>query len=112
MIDWYVIEYLYPESFKKFIDTMYPNVGVISLSTLQHFDIKNLYYFFDKQGIYLTIETQGTHFFMYNISTDSGITFGNGFSCIFTREEIEINGFTECFKMLDKKLRYQNQKYL
>ena len=50
MIDWYSIEYLYPSSFKKFTNIMFPNVGVLSLSTLEFYDTKKLYYFFDKEG--------------------------------------------------------------
>ena len=40
MIDWYSIEYLYPSSFKKFTNIMFPNVGVLSLSTLEFYDTK------------------------------------------------------------------------
>ena len=49
-MDWYSIEYLYPSSFKKFTNVMFPNVGVLSLSTLEFYDTKKLYYFFDKEG--------------------------------------------------------------
>ena len=52
MIDWYTIEYLYPESFKRFTNTMFPNMGVLSISSLEGYDIKKLYHFFDKEGIY------------------------------------------------------------
>ena len=50
-MDWYVIEYLYPISFQRFKDTMFPNVGIISLSTLGLYDTKKLYQFFDKEGV-------------------------------------------------------------
>lgn len=112
MIDWYVIEYLYPESFKRFTNTMFPNVGVISLSTLNNYDIKKLYLFFDKEGFYLNIERCCPHQWVYHISLDNGVVFGNGKSTCYTREDIEVDGFTECFKLLDKKLRTQNEKYL
>lgn len=109
-MDWYVIEYLYPESFKKFIDTMFPNVGLVSITLLQHFEIKNLYYFFEKQGVYLTIEKCTPYFWVYNISTENGLAFGNTFSCNFTRDNIEIEAFTDCFRFLDNKLRNKNEK--
>ena len=51
MIDWYSVEYLYPSSFKEFTNVMFPNVGVLSLSTLEFYDVKKLYYFFDKEGV-------------------------------------------------------------
>lgn len=105
MIDWYVIEYLYPESFKRFINTMFPNVGVISISTLNHYDIKKLYQFFDKEGVYLNVERCCPYQWIFHISLDNGAVFGNGNR--HSREEIEIDGFTECFKLLDKKLRCQ-----
>ena len=105
MIDWYVIEYLFPESFKRFSNIMFPNVGVISVSTLYHYDIKKLYYFFDKEGIYLNIERCYSYQWVYHISFDNGAVFSNGNETRNSRDEIEIDGFTECFKLLDKKLR-------
>lgn len=112
MIDWYDIEYLYPESFNRFIGIMFPNVGVVSTSILKHFDVKKLYYFFDKEGVYLTVEKCCPHIWVYGISTDKGTAFGNGSSNGSTREEIEMDGFIECFRVLEKKLKHENEKYL
>ena len=42
-MDWYIVQYLYPKAFKRFTDVMFPNVGVISLSTLEFYDVKKLY---------------------------------------------------------------------
>ena len=52
-MDWYTVEYLYPDGFKKFTEKMFPYVGVVSLTTLESYDIKKLYNFFDKEGITL-----------------------------------------------------------
>jgi hypothetical protein len=104
-MDWYVIEYLYSESFKKFIKTMFPNVGIVSLTTLELYDIKKLYKFFDKEGIYLNVEICYPNQWLYNISLKNGTIFSPLSFSKKTREEIEIEGFTECFKILDKKIR-------
>ena len=56
MLDWYFIESLFPKSLNLFSKTMFPNVGLPSLSVIQYYDIKKLYNFFDKNGIYLTVE--------------------------------------------------------
>ena len=48
MMDWYVIEYLYPNALKEFSKTMFPNVGLPCLSILGYYDVKKLYKFFDK----------------------------------------------------------------
>ena len=53
MLDWYTINYLYPKSFERFSNVMFPNVGVVSLWTLEFYDTKKLYQFFDKEGVYL-----------------------------------------------------------
>lgn len=104
-MDWYTIEYLYPESFKKFTETMFPNVGVISLSTLQFYDIKKLYSFFDREGVYLIVEKYGKNSWSYTISIQNGFSFAPTQINRHSREEIEIDGFIECFKTLDKKIR-------
>ena len=67
-MDWYVIEYLFPSAFKKFKETMFPNVGVLSLVTLELYDNKKLYQFFDKQGIYLNIEMLNLYQWVFSIS--------------------------------------------
>ncbi len=104
-MDWYTIEYLYPNSFGKFIKTMFPNVGVLSLSTLECYDTKKLYRFFDKEGVYLTIEMYNPHQWVFTISLQNGIVFGPTQESKLTREDIECDGFNECFKILDKILR-------
>ena len=102
MIDWYSVEYLYPSSFKKFTNVMFPNVGVLSLSTLEFYDTKKLYYFFDKEGVYLTIEMYNPHQWVFSISLHNGIVFGPTQDSKKTREEAEEDGFFECFRVLDK----------
>jgi hypothetical protein len=103
-MDWYTIEYLYPESFKKFTEVMFPNVGMVSLSILSHYDIKKLYGFFDNEGVYLIIEKYTNNNWSYSISTHNGFTFVPSQINRETRDEIEIDGFIECFKTLDKKI--------
>jgi len=105
MIDWYSIEYLYPSSFKKFTSTMFPNVGVLSLSTLEFYDTKKLYYFFDKEGVYLTIEMYNPHQWVFSISLSNGVVFGPTQDSKTTRSEVEYDGFNECFRILDKLIR-------
>lgn len=104
-MDWYSIRYLYPESFERFSTSMFPNTGIVSLSTLSFYDNKKLYYFFDKEGIFLMVERFNTHLWNYTISLHNGICFGPGNFSKKTREETEDEGFIECFKILDKYLR-------
>ena len=66
-MDWYTVEYLYPNGFKKFTEKMFPYVGVVSLTTLEFYDIKKLYHFFDKEGIYLAIEMYKKNQWVFNI---------------------------------------------
>ncbi len=103
-MDWYIVQYLYPKAFKRFTDIMFPNVGVISLSTLEFYDVKKLYQFFDKEGVYLNVEMYNPHQWVCSISLHNGIVFGPSQSSKTTRNEIEIDGFLECFKVLDKKI--------
>ena len=42
---------------------------------------------------------------VFSISLQSGIVFGPTQESKFTREETETEGFTECFRILDKKLK-------
>ena len=51
-MDWYTVEYLYPDGFKKFTEKMFPYVGVVSLTTLESYDIKKLYNSKWKLGCY------------------------------------------------------------
>ena len=101
-MDWYVIEYLYPNAFKRFTGTMFPNVGVVSLSTLGLYDPKKLYQFFDKEGVYLTIEMYNPHQWVFTISVNNGIVFCPSQDSRTNREETETDGFLECFKILNK----------
>jgi hypothetical protein len=103
-MDWYTIEYLYPKGFKKFAEIMFPNVGVLSLNTLEYYDIKKLYQFFDKEGIYLTVEMLKQKRWVYDISLHNGIVLGPSQETVSTREDAELNGFLECFKLLNKSL--------
>lgn len=102
MVDWYVIEYLYPNALQRFICTMFPNTGVISMSTLMMYDIKKLYYFFDKNGIYLSVEPYNPNQWVFSISLHNGIVFGPTQNSKKTREDAECDGFIECFKVLEK----------
>lgn len=103
MFDWYMIEYLYPKAFKKFIKVMFPNVGVICTSLLKFYDIKKLYRFFDNQGIFLNIEMYNPNQWGYSISLHNGSVICPTQQSKPTREDIECEGFFECFKFLEKK---------
>lgn len=103
-MDWYIIEYLYPRAFKKFTEIMFPNLGVISVSSLDLFDVKKLYNFFDKQGIYLTVELYRPHQWCFTISLQNGMVLSPSSGFKTTRTDSEYEGFIECFKFLDKKL--------
>ena len=105
MIDWYVIEFLYPVAFKHFVDKMFPNVGLVSVSTLSLYDIKKLYCFFDKDGIFLTTEMFHLNYWVYSVSLSNGIVFGYSGDSKENRYDIECEGFTECFKLMDNILR-------
>lgn len=86
---------------------MFPNVGLLSISTLEYFDMKKLYKFFDKEGIFLTVEMYNPQQWAFNISLDNGIVFGSVNESKSNREETECEGFHECFKLLDKKIRHK-----
>ena len=107
-MDWYTVEYLYSKSFKRFAEIMFPNVGVLSLNTLEYYDVKKLYQFFDKEGIYLTVEMYKKDLWGYNISLHNGVVLCPNQESQPTREDSEINGFLECFKILDKNIRENN----
>ena len=76
-MDWYVIEYLYPKAFKKFTDTMFPNVGILSLSTLMLYDVKKLYQFFDKQGVYLNVEFLLPNQWLFSVSLKKNLKYSS-----------------------------------
>jgi hypothetical protein len=84
---------------------MFPNLGVPCISVLEFYDIKKLYHFFDKQGIYLTVEMYTKNMWVYTISLDDGRVIVPTQSSKERREEIENDGFEECFRILENKLR-------
>lgn len=103
-MDWQHIKENYPKSFEKFISNMFPNLGVPCVMSLNFFDIKKLYKFFDDNGVYLNIEMYNKNLWFFTISLKNGYVIGNGKTSRQTRDEIEIDGFMGCFKMLEKKL--------
>lgn len=109
MLDWYTINYLYPKSFERFSNVMFPNVGVVSLSTLEFYDTKKLYQFFDKEGVYLNVEMYNPYQWVFTISLSNGIVFGPTQESKKSREDVEYAGFVECFKIMDKILREKPQ---
>lgn len=104
MIDWYLIEYLYPESFKRFIDVTFPNIGIVSINSLSFYKTKNLYSFFEKEGLFLNVEQCCPKRWLYTISIKNMIILGPINLRENNKEEIESEGFVECFKILDKMM--------
>lgn len=111
MFNWKKIKEEYPRSYRKFVDTMFPYVGVIGVSTLNLFDVRKLYYFFDKQGIYLTIERIGNDQWLYTISLYNGNVLCPRQGTQKTREEVENEGFMECFKVLNGQVLFNIDEY-
>jgi len=111
MIDWYIIEYLYPNSYELFVNTMFPNVGVLTVSILKGYDNRNLYSFFEKNGVHLNLENLSNNIWGYNISLSNGIVFGFGSTKNVDKNFVEIDGFTECFRILEKKLNKKQIDY-
>jgi len=103
-MDWYSVKFLYPLSFDKLIKTIYPNVGLVSIITLESYNIKQLYSFFDDEGIYLITDLISSKIWVYNISTTGNKTTGMSKNSKATRDEIEIEGFYECFNILEQKI--------
>jgi hypothetical protein len=108
-MDWYVIEYLYPNSFKKFVETMYPSMGLISISVLKNFDTKKLYYFFDKQGYYLILEINHLNQWSFTLKKDKWVICDNN-ELKNSREEIEEIGFHYCFKQMENNINCNKTK--
>ena len=104
-MDWYMIEFLHPNALKRFTEVMFPNIGIISLSTLHDYDVKKLYQFFDKEGIFLTTEMYNPNQWVFTISLYNGIVFGPTQESKKTREDIEFEGFLECFRILEKIIK-------
>ena len=103
MLNWKKIKEEFPQSYGMFVETMFPYVGVIGTSTLHLFEVKKLYYFFDKYGIYLTIERIGNSQWLYTISLRNGNVICPRQETRSTREEIELDGFFECFRILNNQ---------
>lgn len=106
MLNWRKIKEDCPRSYDKFVETMFPYVGVMGTSTLHLFETKKLYYFFDKNGIYLTIERIGPNQWLYTISLFNGKVVCPQQSSRESRDEVEIDGFTECFKILNNEVLF------
>lgn len=102
---WKEIEEQYPNAYKKFVVCMFPNLGVLSSSILEYYDIKKLYKFFDDQGIFLIVEMLRPKQWQFLISFDNGIVVTPKSESKKSREEIEYDGFIECFRLLDKILK-------
>lgn len=103
-MEWQFIKENYPKSFQTFVNRMFPNIGVLSLYTLNFFDNKKLYKFFDEQGVYLNVERCGPNVWVFTISLNNGCVIGSGDGSKSNREEIEKEGFKDCFKTLERKL--------
>ena len=104
MFDWYSIKFLYPFAFDRFTDSMFPNIGIESISTLEFFDVRRLYNFFDKEGIYLTIEMYNKDNWDFCLSMSNGFALGPSKQTRSNRAQTECDGFFECFRFLEKKL--------
>jgi hypothetical protein len=104
MIDWYHIKKTFPKSFEKLANQEFPNVGMPCVMSLGFFGLKKLYRFFDNNGVFLNIEMYNKNQWSFTISLHNGFVIGGGTNTKQTREEIEVEGFMECFKMLEKKL--------
>lgn len=103
MLNWKKIKVLFPHSYNRFVEVMFPYVGVLGLSTLYLFEVKKLYYFFDKEKIYLTVERFGHNQWLYIITMGDGRVLCPKQSVRDSRDEIELDGFMECFKLLNKQ---------
>jgi len=104
-MDWYVIQYLYPSAMRRFCERMFPNLGVPCVAVLEFYDIKKLYHFFDKQGVFLTVEMYAKDMWIYTISLDGGRVISSTNQSKSKREDIETEGFEECFRLLDNRIK-------
>jgi hypothetical protein len=102
MFNWKKIQIDYPNAYKRFCEVMFPYIGVMGLSTLYLFDTRKLYYFFDKQKIFLTIERFGPNQWVYTISLSDGRVLCPYQESRNSRDEIESDGFIECFRIMEK----------
>jgi len=104
MIEWKKIKNSYPHSYNRFVEVMFPYVGVIGVSTLDVFDTKRLFFFFDKQNVFLNVERLGPYQWIYTISLSDGRGSFPKQETRKTRDEMEIDGFHECFRVLNGEL--------
>lgn len=108
MINWKKIRILYPHAYHRFVEVMFPYVGVIGLSTLYLFESKKLYYFFDKEKVFLTVERFGPNQWLYIITLGDGRVLCPDQESRNSRDEIEMDGFMECFRVLNNQMSLQN----
>lgn len=111
MIDWNNIKIRYPNALNVFVSVMFPNIGVPCISILKYYDLKNLYRFFEKQGISLNVEMFTKDSWLYTITMIDGKVFLSCGEFKPTRDLIEIDGFNECFKLLEKKIENNSTIY-
>lgn len=109
MMDWNKIQEQYPNGLKELNKTMFPNIGMVSISMYNHLDIKKLYNFFDKKGIFLTVEMLTKNSWVFMISLSNGVVISPQQESKPNRELSELNGFYECFKILEKKINKKSR---
>ena len=102
MINWRKIQDECPLSYRRFSEVMFPSIGVLGLSTLYLFDPKKLFGFFDKEKIFLTIDRFGYNQWVFTITLTDGRVLCPHQESRNTREEIEIDGFMECFRIMEQ----------
>lgn len=111
MIDWRNIEIKYPNALNVFANVMFPNIGIPCISILKYYDLKSLYRFFEKQGILLNVEMITKDSWLYTITMIDGKVFLSCDEFKTTRDLVEIDGFNECFKLLEKKIENNSTIY-
>jgi len=111
MIDWNNIKIRYPNALNVFVNVMFPNIGVPCISILKYYELKSLYRFFETQGILLNVERFTNDSWLYTITIVGGNVFLSCGEFKSTRELIEIDGFNECFKLLEKKIENNSTIY-
>mgnify|MGYP003336738649 CR=1 FL=1 len=60
------------------------------------------------EGIYLNVEMLNLNHWVFSISLKNGVVYGPKQDSRYTREESEIDGFHDCFRILDKQIKDQN----
>ncbi len=104
MMNWKKIKREYPHSYKKFVEVMFPYVGVVGVITLNTFDVKRLFSFFDNESVFLNVERLTSYQWVYSILLKDGRGTFPKQESRSTREEVEIDGFEECFKVLNQEI--------